>query len=158
MTEGRVVQVGTADALFERPEHTFVGHFIGSPGMNFLPAAWRGAGLEVAGRPVAAPEGADVAMLASAGEFTLGVRPEYVTLAPQGAPGVLAAQVLSCQDVGTYGLLTARIGDTLVRARLGLDEVLPAAGAEVGLRLVGARSCFYRDGQLLAAQHMEPVA
>jgi glycerol transport system ATP-binding protein len=38
MTRGKVVQVGTAADLFERPSHTFVGHFIGSPGMNFLPA------------------------------------------------------------------------------------------------------------------------
>jgi glycerol transport system ATP-binding protein len=39
MTRGRAVQVGSASDLFERPQHTFVGHFIGSPGMNFLPAA-----------------------------------------------------------------------------------------------------------------------
>ena len=39
MTRGRAVQVGSASDLFERPRHTFVGHFIGSPGMNFLPAA-----------------------------------------------------------------------------------------------------------------------
>jgi glycerol transport system ATP-binding protein len=158
MTEGRVVQVGTADALFERPEHTFVGHFIGSPGMNFLPAAWHDGALVVAGRPVHVESGVDAQLLANAGEFMLGVRPEYVTLAPEGAPGVLGAQVLNCQDVGTYGLLTARLGDTLVRARLGLDEALPAAGARVGLRLVGPRSCYYRDGQLLRSQGKESAA
>ena len=38
MTRGRAVQMGSASDLFERPQHTFVGHFIGSPGMNFLPA------------------------------------------------------------------------------------------------------------------------
>ena len=38
MTRGRAVQVGTAGELFERPSPRFVGHFIGSPGMNFLPA------------------------------------------------------------------------------------------------------------------------
>ena len=38
MTRGRAVQIGSAAELFERPQHTFVGHFIGSPGMNFLPA------------------------------------------------------------------------------------------------------------------------
>jgi glycerol transport system ATP-binding protein len=32
MTRGRAVQMGTAAQLFERPSHTFVGHFIGSPG------------------------------------------------------------------------------------------------------------------------------
>ena len=37
MHDGTVVQVGTPVELFERPQHTFVGHFIGSPGMNVLP-------------------------------------------------------------------------------------------------------------------------
>src|SRR5690606_2597411 len=35
MDEGEVMQRGTPDELFERPAHTFVGNFIGSPGMNF---------------------------------------------------------------------------------------------------------------------------
>ena len=32
MYDGTVVQVGTPVELFNRPNHTFVGHFIGSPG------------------------------------------------------------------------------------------------------------------------------
>src|SRR6201991_86832 len=52
MTRGRAVQVGSADQLFERPQHTFVGHFIGSPGMNLLAARSGENGLEVAGRVV----------------------------------------------------------------------------------------------------------
>src|SRR5690349_13321355 len=55
MTRGRAVQIGSAEALFERPAHTFVGHFIGSPGMNFLPAEARGGRLRVAGVELAAP-------------------------------------------------------------------------------------------------------
>ena len=37
MYDGAIVQVGTPVELFEKPRHTFVGHFIGSPGMNILP-------------------------------------------------------------------------------------------------------------------------
>ena len=37
MHEGQVVQTGSPVELFEKPKHTFVGHFIGSPGMNILP-------------------------------------------------------------------------------------------------------------------------
>jgi glycerol transport system ATP-binding protein len=37
MTQGEVVQTGSAQALFEAPAHTFVGYFIGNPGMNLLP-------------------------------------------------------------------------------------------------------------------------
>ena len=41
MNEGEIVQIGTPVELFERPQHTFVGHFIGSPGMNVLPCEVR---------------------------------------------------------------------------------------------------------------------
>ena len=36
MNDGRAVQIGTPAELFERPEHTFVGYFIGSPGHELL--------------------------------------------------------------------------------------------------------------------------
>jgi glycerol transport system ATP-binding protein len=42
MYDGRVVQIGTPEELFETPEHTFVGYFIGSPGMNLLDAKVEG--------------------------------------------------------------------------------------------------------------------
>ena len=42
MHDGRVVQMGTPEELFETPAHTFVGYFIGSPGMNLLPARIEG--------------------------------------------------------------------------------------------------------------------
>src|SRR3954468_3506459 len=54
MTRGRAVQIGSASELFEHPQHMFVGHFIGSPGMNFMPAEGRDDGLLVAGHRVAA--------------------------------------------------------------------------------------------------------
>jgi glycerol transport system ATP-binding protein len=87
MTRGRVVQQGTPDALFERPAHTFVGHFIGSPGMNFLPATLQGEVLSVAGQvlgraPRALPAGADL---------RLGIRPEYLALDAPGTAGSLPA-------------------------------------------------------------------
>ncbi len=31
MYDGQIVQIGTPAELFERPSHTFVGYFIGSP-------------------------------------------------------------------------------------------------------------------------------
>jgi glycerol transport system ATP-binding protein len=38
LQEGEVVQTGEPTELFLEPAHEFVGHFIGSPGMNVLPA------------------------------------------------------------------------------------------------------------------------
>ena len=82
--EGTVVQVGTPVELFEEPQHTFVGHFIGSPGMNFLPcdivdgvASFAGNNLETATRqlPEVRPQLLEV-----------GVRPEFIRVDPKGFP------------------------------------------------------------------------
>jgi len=50
MNAGRVEQIGSPLALYDDPANQFVAGFIGSPAMNFFPAAWRrnGAGLAVA--------------------------------------------------------------------------------------------------------------
>jgi glycerol transport system ATP-binding protein len=148
MTRGRAVQVGSASELFERPQHTFVGNFIGSPGMNFIPAAWTGEGIAVAGHTL---RGDTSPALAQAGEFTLGVRPEYVQLASPGVPQALPARVQKAQDIGTYWLLTATSGDAVIRARLAADAHAPQPGDEVWLRLLGAHTCFYgKDQELIA--------
>jgi glycerol transport system ATP-binding protein len=147
MTRGRAVQVGSASELFERPRHTFVGHFIGSPGMNFLPARWQG-GIEVAGHALGAAQAP--AALASGGDFMLGVRPEYVALSAAGQPGALPARLLKRQDIGTYQLLTAQVGDQLLRARLSPEAAAPTVGETVWLQLVGPRTCYYRNEELVA--------
>jgi len=147
MTRGRAVQIGSASELFERPQHTFVGHFIGSPGMNFLPVRREGEALVVAGRRIA--DGPVAA--GPAGEATLlGVRPEYVTLAEPESAGALPAVVAQAQDIGTYWLLTARAGDATLRARLAPGQPVPAVGATTWLQVQGAHTCFYKDDKLVA--------
>ncbi len=131
MTRGRAVQIGSASQLFERPAHTFVGHFIGSPGMNFLPAT--------------------LAPGAPAGATTLGVRPEYVTLAAPHEAGAVPGTVTQAQDIGTYWLVTAKLGaDQLVRARLNPEHRIPKAGETVWLGIVGSHTCFYKNEELVA--------
>ena len=148
MTRGRAVQIGSASELFERPAHTFVGHFIGSPGMNFLAATRRGDALDIGGTRLGVPAGA--ALPGGDGAFKLGVRPEYVSLAAPGEAGALPVEVTQAQDVGTYWLVTARHGETVLRARLGIDAAPPRAGERVWLRVLGAHTCFYANEELVA--------
>jgi glycerol transport system ATP-binding protein len=148
MTRGRAVQIGRADQLFERPAHTFVGHFIGSPGMNFLTVRLRGGSLEVGGQRLGAVDG--IGKLPGIGDFTLGVRPEYVTIAAPGDPGALPVEVSLTQDIGTYTLVTARHGDAVLRARLSPDLAAPKAGDHVWMSVVGPHTCFYKDEELIA--------
>ncbi|SDO88178.1 carbohydrate ABC transporter ATP-binding protein, CUT1 family [Rhodoferax sp. OV413] len=143
MTRGRAVQVGSADALFERPSHTFVGNFIGSPGMNFLPATATADVLQVAGAqwflPRALPEGA----------LKLGVRPEYVSLAQPASAGALRCTVSKIQDVGTHVMLTASVDGQALKARLSPEVQLPAEGDEVWLQVLGEHTCFYKNEEIV---------
>ncbi len=145
MTRGRAVQVGSADALFERPQHVFVGHFIGSPGMNFLSAQLDGGALRVGGQALPRP-----ARELPDGPLQLGVRPEYLAVVPEGTPGALPCTVDKVQDIGTYQLLTARLDGQPLKARVAPAEVLPAPGGTVWLQVLGAHTCFYRNEELLA--------
>ncbi|MGS5085119.1 ABC transporter ATP-binding protein [Hydrogenophaga sp. A37] len=145
MTRGKVVQLGTPDALFERPAHTFVGHFIGSPGMNFLPASVSGGRVQVDGQ--AMPDGGQ---RLPDGELRLGIRPEYLVIGPQGQPGTLPATVRQVQDIGTYFLVTLESAGQAVKARLAPDAALPALGAAVGLQVVGEHTCYYKNEELVA--------
>ena len=150
MTRGRVVQLGSPDALFERPAHRFVGHFIGSPGMNFLPVrcAADGRSLRLEAHALSLPEG--IASLPE-GDLLLGVRPEYLSPCAAGTPGAVPAEVIKVQDVGTWWLVSARIGGHEVKARLGADADAPAAGQPLWLQVLGPHTCFYNQNEALIA-------
>lgn len=143
MTRGRVVQVGSADALFEQPRHTFVGHFIGSPGMNFISANMSGHRLTIAGKSLqtdrSLPDGA----------LTLGIRPEYIQLVSAGAEGALPAVVTNLQDIGTFAMLTATIDGIKLKVRLGLDDLQPSIGETVWLKVLCSHACFYKNEELV---------
>ncbi len=125
MYDGRVVQMGTPAELFERPAHTFVGYFIGSPGMNLLPA-------EVAG-DVARVEGGTVPLgaryKAVAGKVELGIRPEFVRLAAAGAG--LPAQVRRVEDVGHHRIVRAVVAGRPMNIVMPEDQPVPAGADRV---------------------------
>jgi glycerol transport system ATP-binding protein len=145
MTRGRAVQIGSAEALFERPAHTFVGHFIGSPGMNFLPAQAAASGWQVAGLNVLG----EVSKVLPAGPLKLGVRPEYVQLTDAQSPGAVPATVTRVQDIGTHVMLTADVAGHSVKARLSSETQLPAVGDTTWLQVLGEHTCFYQDEVLI---------
>ncbi len=153
MSRGKAVQVGPADALFERPAHTFVGHFIGSPGMNFLPGQWRDGAIEVAGRRYLPPLPAQTeAALQAAGSFRIGVRPEYLRLAPADDPQAMPVRVERAQDIGTYWLMTATVNHgeaATIRARLGTEAAALRPGDTAWLSVFNRHTCFYINEELV---------
>jgi glycerol transport system ATP-binding protein len=140
MQDGEVVQAGTPVDLFERPQHTFVGHFIGSPGMNVLPCDVQG-GLAMVQGVVVGLEGA---ITPGAGRIEIGVRPEHVRLVPAGTPGALSGTVRKVADLGHRAVVEVMLGPTRVSAITHGE--LPQQGATVHLSFDPARTRAYRDG------------
>lgn len=157
MSRGKAVQVGSADALFEKPAHTFVGHFIGSPGMNFLSATWRDGAIEVEGghdgrRYTPALEPHVAAALQAAGTFRIGVRPEYLGLSGEGDPLAMPVRVTRAQDIGTYWLVTAGVRGAetaTLRARLGTEAAALNAGDAAWLTVFNRHTCYYVNEELV---------
>jgi glycerol transport system ATP-binding protein len=138
MSEGEVVQVGTPEALFDRPAHTFVGHFIGSPGMNLVPCAVEGreAVLEGGGR-IALPR----AYPALSGRTELGIRPEFAALSREGLPVVMRR----VEDLGRRRIARVELAGRPFAATLPEGMPVPA---EPCLALDPARLHVYADGRL----------
>ncbi|MEM1382670.1 MAG: ABC transporter ATP-binding protein [Pseudomonadota bacterium] len=141
MSDGEVVQVGTPVDLFERPAHTFVGHFIGSPGMNVLPCEVTEMGARVAGHEVAIER--PLATLPN-GTLQLGVRPEFVRLSEHGIP----AQIVKVAHIGRHSIVDARIAEHPLKFLVPDGQPIPADGAH--LRFDPAHTHVYADGWLVA--------
>jgi glycerol transport system ATP-binding protein len=145
MTRGRAVQMGSAADLFERPSHTFVGHFIGSPGMNFLPGQVAMDGVRIAGVNLPLPHGRSMAD----GHIKLGIRPEYVQPVPANTVGALPMQLTQVQDVGTHIILTASTSGHTVKARLSTQTEKYSIGETIWLRVMSEHSCIYKNEEIV---------
>ncbi|MBG0830250.1 ABC transporter ATP-binding protein [Planomonospora sp. ID67723] len=151
LKDGGIVQAGEPAELFLSPAHEFVGHFIGSPGMNVLPAEVAG-GVVMIGRTAVGRAAGDGGELPP-GPVRIGVRPEFVqvlpstptarTAAERAAPG-LSARITGVDRMGAYHLVHARVdGHTLV-ARTGTGSRYEPGTAAV-LRFAAGRAFLFRD-------------
>jgi multiple sugar transport system ATP-binding protein len=141
MQAGAIEQVGSPLELYHLPRNRFVAGFLGSPGMNFLPTSVRavlpdgpsvglpgGAVMQVEVRPEGLREGQPV---------TLGVRPEDLVLADDGA---VRGEVILADRLGGQTYLHVRVesGDLLT---IQADGGHPARARDiVGVRIRG-NSC-----------------
>ena len=79
----------------------------------------------------------------------LGVRPEYLRLAEEGAGGSVAALVQKVQDMGTHHMLTAVADAQPLKVRLATGSNLPRVGDTVWLQLVNPNTCYYGNEELI---------
>ncbi len=144
MHDGRVVQSGTPQELFDKPAHTFVGYFIGSPGMNVIPAEVHGRQARIDGHVVALNRAYD--SLPNGARIEIGVRPEFVNVAAP-APGLVSGRIERIDDLGRVRFARMRVGDVKFAARVPAGFSI--AGTEAGLIFDPSRLHVYADSHLV---------
>ena len=135
MNHAEVLQIGPPTEVYSRPATRFVASFIGSPAMNFLPAA----GNLPAGATAVSVAGAEIAVPATqaplSAEAVLGARPEHIVL---GEAGPLRGRVSTVEYMGARQLVTVDTdaGPLKVRTR---NDIRVAGGENVGLSFLTDR-------------------
>jgi multiple sugar transport system ATP-binding protein len=76
LKDGEIQQVGTPRELYQKPANVFVAGFIGSPGMNFVPAAIHDGCIALPFAEVALPEGFRGVLPQQRSGWIAGLRPE----------------------------------------------------------------------------------
>ncbi|WP_010490227.1 ABC transporter ATP-binding protein [Pseudomonas sp. S9] len=147
MYGGQIVQFGTPRELFERPSHTFVGYFIGSPGMNLIEVERCADGVCFANTRLSL--GAALNQRLDSLDYQqlkIGIRPEFVhlwDLPGSDLPGAeslvevaadsdaFSAEVVHVEDLGTYKILSLNLDGQPLKVRLQEDQVVPRHRASV---------------------------
>ncbi|WGD30093.1 ABC transporter ATP-binding protein [Ancylobacter sp. WKF20] len=143
MHDGAIVQAGRPDELYDRPAHTFVGHFIGSPGMNFLPAQVEGARARVGGATL--PLARDYPSLRAATKLEIGIRPDHLSLTPAGGH---PAKLERVEDLGRVRYARVLFEGRRLAALVPEGEP-PPNGPEVRIAFDPARIHVYADNLLV---------
>jgi multiple sugar transport system ATP-binding protein len=132
---GALQQLGTPLELYRWPANLFVAQFIGSPPMNLLPVRICAPGqLQLAGQRFLLGGPLESLSAAHLGqEFTAGLRPEHLRLAPATNRN-LTAEVCHLEALGNEQLLTCRLreGGQLLLVRAEADAAV-ALGQTVHL-------------------------
>lgn len=108
LREGRIVQCGAPEALHARPADVFVARFVGSPPMNFVPAALLASDARLAARL----EGREPSSV------RVGVRPHDLEARREGGDGTLRARVVLLEPAGAFTWVIAEAQGERLKARL----------------------------------------
>ena len=148
MYEGELVQIGTPQELFENPTHKFVGYFIGSPGMNFIPCTLEGNTARIDGANIVLDEDTAVLGNKAQGELEIGIRPMYLELHPEAINGGIPGSVKAVEDQGSFKIVTVSLAGHTLRARLPEGQRVPAN--EAWLRFPRQWTKLFADGRLVS--------
>ena len=122
MHEGQVVQTGTPVELFEKPKHTFVGHFIGSPGMNIIPCKLDNGNAAIDGVKVSV---SSQIKKSNFSKIEIGIRPEFVSFSEEGIP----VKVLKVSNTGRHKIIDTECKSGKIKVLSHTSKDVPSGSA-----------------------------
>ena len=124
MHEGQIVQTGTPVELFEKPKHTFVGHFIGSPGMNILPCEIKNGQINFSGQEI--PSNSNIKK--NNYETTqLGIRPEFIKFSNKGIP----VKIKRVSNTGRHKIIDTECSGGKIKVLSNASTDIPSGSARI---------------------------
>jgi multiple sugar transport system ATP-binding protein len=119
LDRGYIKQIGTPYEIYHHPIDRMVATFIGTPPMNIFPAIYHDLSWQIgASQLTCAPGLADRLQLRNGQGFSLGIRPEYLTIVPTGTPDSLTMTIDGIETLGRETLLKAKIDGTTTQLNL----------------------------------------
>ena len=127
MHKGVIEQIDTPTRIYSKPATTFVGGFVGSPPMNFIPLHASNGQIQFPGGQVATGNHDDV---------LLGFRGEDVELVQTDQGFVFDVEVI--EPMGSHLLVTGKVNAERVRVSVSPDVTI-STGMRVGLAIKSER-------------------
>ncbi len=150
MIGGQLLQLASPQTIYDDPSHIEVARFVGQPRINLLPALAENGIVAFGGIRLALEDGSP-----TGGNVTLGIRPEFVSLA-QNRQDALAAHIERMEFLGSEVILYAKldaIGETMIVKLAPSEAAGLSAGMPVALSLAAEQALvFAEDGRRLRAR------
>ncbi|MBS3736432.1 MAG: ABC transporter ATP-binding protein [Candidatus Bipolaricaulota bacterium] len=151
MNQGQIVQYGSPEKLYEQPVSTFVGNFIGSPGMNFIDCVATDSKLKVGSFEIPISDEIKDLLDPSWTSLQVGIRPYQIDIADeQREDKPISTTVTLTEHLGSYRIITLKLPeiDKEIKAEVPLDEQVEVGDEKfIGLNQENIR--LFHEGQAI---------
>ena len=115
MNQGKLLQYSSVDEVYNSPASTFVGYFIGDPGMNFIECTLEGRSLNCGNFTH------DISKTHLDGHgthFQIGIRPEHVEVSRNKKEDWVPAKLVAVENLGNMKILHLESGQHKIKAKM----------------------------------------
>jgi glycerol transport system ATP-binding protein len=115
MNKGKLLQYSSVDNIYNSPASTFVGYFIGDPGMNFMTCRLEGRILNCGNFTY---DRSKKNLDGHGTHFQIGIRPEHVEVSRNKKGNWIPANLAAVENLGTMKILHLESGQHKIKAKM----------------------------------------